>query len=66
MTEEEAKTKGCCGPNPAGVYRDELDPHTRYCEGSACMAWRWTGDIPERHPDQVSVHDGYCGLAGKP
>lgn len=40
MGEDEAKTKFCCGPSVAGVYRDELNPYTRFCAGSACMAWR--------------------------
>ena len=45
MTEDEAKTKFCCGPSVAGVYRDEFNPYTRCCAGSACMAWRW--EAPE-------------------
>jgi hypothetical protein len=32
MTEDEAKTKQCCGP-----MAEWFD----LCSGSACMAWRW-------------------------
>ena len=46
VTEEEAKTKRCCGPSGTG----RLDPtagvitfvhRERLCIGSACMAWDW-------------------------
>lgn len=43
MTEDEAKTKGCCGPwavNWAG-RSGEIDANrAQTCIGSACMAWR--------------------------
>jgi len=54
MTEEEAKTKLCCGPQDCGerMFEDRpipLNPNAlymskylgRYCKGSECMAWRW-------------------------
>lgn len=50
MTEEDAKTKFCCGPDGTGTPRamsynavkDRMEPvgHLRMCIGSACMAWR--------------------------
>lgn len=41
MTEDEAKTKRCCGPSGCGVRHG--DPtEGRFCIGSACMAWRET------------------------
>ncbi len=39
MTEEEAKTKSCCGPMQAEFGKS----HVVNCIGSACMAWRWEG-----------------------
>lgn len=45
MTEDEAKTKRCCGPDGCGF----TDPRQadclngeRWCIGSECVAWRWT------------------------
>jgi hypothetical protein len=81
MTEDEAKTKACCGPPAvflmmainAGIEPKVGDGN---CFGSSCMAWRWTvaqGVKLERHEFDGSVTDqtpvqghGYCGLAGKP
>jgi hypothetical protein len=40
MTEDEAKTKQCCGPEGCGYWNDQPRP-ARWCVGSACMAWRW-------------------------
>lgn len=37
MTEDEAKTRLCCGPRNRGPSRTEDEP---LCIGSACMAWR--------------------------
>lgn len=46
MTEDEAKTKLCCGSPAmaaARYYASGADVQTpAKCEGSACMAWRWT------------------------
>lgn len=38
MTEDEAKTKSCCGPRNNGSHGGDDD---LLCVGSACMAWRW-------------------------
>jgi hypothetical protein len=58
-TEEEAKTKSCCGPQ---IHLALV--HTKFtgqvvqppCIGSECMAWRWNSNKTT----------GYCGLAGEP
>lgn len=47
LTEEEAKTKHCCGP---------FAP--KKCLGTDCMAWRWVDD-----DDRADNAYGYCGLA---
>ena len=78
VTEEEAKTKRCCGPSGTG----RLDPtaevttfvhRERLCIGSACMAWRpmidWAtakGDIVSGfvHGEADSQKRGFCGYAG--
>lgn len=69
MTEDEAKTKACCGP---WLAVDEGGN----CIASACMAWRWTfsprqaehaaKDAPMAHSKSPFVARGYCGLAGSP
>lgn len=41
MTEEEAKNTRCCGPEGCG--QPGIMPASRWCIGSACMAWRWVG-----------------------
>lgn len=74
MTEDEAKTKWCHLTMPT----DEYDR----CEGSKCMAWRWTQRVTNQ--DEIDhqqfmvgfglrpraiyadTEHGYCGLAGKP
>jgi hypothetical protein len=77
MTEDEAKTKRCCGNRAAGLD-DDID-----CIASRCMAWRWidrpVAGVPSQnvvvkrgdfyYPDIVPavsevIGDGYCGLAG--
>lgn len=52
-TEDEAHEKWCQEKHglPYGLDR---------CEGSECMAWRWS--VQDGDPRKV----GYCGLAGKP
>ena len=75
MTEDEAKTKRCCG----GILMHSMDAAgltvkvSDFCIASNCMAWRWT--IP---PTELDYTDGapkpyknnnpvgYCGLSGKP
>lgn len=37
MTEDEAKTKACCGPRNNTMTAEDSDI---LCIGSACMAWR--------------------------
>lgn len=51
MTEEEAKTKDCCGPDDCGEHIYETlddgrvqDTGQRFCAGSQCMAWRWSDE----------------------
>jgi hypothetical protein len=67
MTENEAKTKYCCGPlllaetwiNEEAI-KAEHEMKTGRCLASACMAWR-------RDYEEDSLgKDGYCGLAGRP
>lgn len=41
MTEDQAKTKACCG---SGYRPAENGP----CIASACMAWRWHNDYERR------------------
>lgn len=55
MTDDEAKTKRCCGPEGCGTYEGGKPPlyvsdarggtfllagQPRFCIGAACMAWR--------------------------
>jgi hypothetical protein len=62
MTEEEAKSKACCGTDMV------------YCVASACMAWRLIEVKSQDTPNLTTltghkpggVMGGYCGLAGKP
>jgi len=57
MTEDEAKTKICCGPPQVAAQMMRARP--AYCAGSACVAWRWI------NPDSEAP-EGFCGLAGHP
>ena len=72
-TEEEAKTKRCCGPEGCGNVRVSADldgvyrpvANTQLCIGSACMAWRWFGVVSTMLVD-VNLpppKHGYCGYA---
>jgi hypothetical protein len=82
MTEDEAKTKICCGPvllATAWINESEIRAKGNLigsnCIGSACMAWRWEENTdlmpasqndPLGGPKPPQDWDGYCGLAGKP
>jgi hypothetical protein len=73
LTEEEAKTKICCGPLTAGASPAWHDG--KRCVASRCMAWRWvdqfeatrTGETAQEgaYPTGVLAQRGFCGLAGK-
>lgn len=64
MTEEEAKTKACCGPEGCGTpVNDGTGRLVRMCIASACMGWRW--DIPNQG-EPINKAPGYCGLASRP
>jgi hypothetical protein len=61
LTEDEAKTKRCCGPDGCGAPVFHVNSGEflgRFCIGSACMAWQWRGNLEPTL--------GFCGLAGKP
>lgn len=77
MTEEEAKTKWCPVANTRFIAGDEPRMAADRCIGSACMAWRKTGDakvenrkgqLVDRDMDGTGRwhYEGFCGLAGKP
>lgn len=82
LTEDEAKTKWCPA---ARVTQISGEAGNRYafdhdgsqqaafarCIASACMAWRWIGELktfgPREAPEERRVYErGFCGLAGKP
>lgn len=70
MTEEEAKTRPCIGPNPKNTgwltAPNEQGVSVFVCRGSVCLAWR---DDPRLKGDGtpfVESGHGYCGLADKP
>ena len=81
MTEDEAKTKTCCGPDGTG-YANDQPFAARWCLASQCMAWRLTetsvtvDGVGKIVPDQTAwgpgyrqkniPNGGYCGLAGAP
>jgi hypothetical protein len=82
MTEDEAKTKLCCGPlllaetwiNEEAI-KAEREMKTGRCLASACMAWRWDTDAwtlafddkgPLTRRKDYDEPQGYCGLAGRP
>lgn len=71
MTEDEAKTKACCGPADCGLRHvnhdivDSIGDPTlteRRCIASECMAWQWR-DTDEAVPEGWTPSNGYCGLA---
>jgi hypothetical protein len=65
MTEDEAKTKLCCGPLQVATQMvQHLNNIPAKCIGSACMAWRTSGWT--RAEDRTMILLGYCGLAGRP
>lgn len=66
MTEEQAKTTRCCGPEGCGELQEEgrYLAFTRLCIGSSCMAWRPTFVIIWNVGAETT--GGYCGLAGAP
>lgn len=73
MTEDEAKLMRCCGPEGCGVVGNpdyEGGPCSRWCIGSACMAWRWIDKAGTKEDGTANYYagswKGYCGLAGKP
>lgn len=63
MTEEEAKTKWCCGnlsfPVKISVaYQSEpVVEYTQKCQGSQCMAWRATDNEIKQNPEGP-IEDG--------
>ncbi len=77
LTEDEAKSKRCCGPKGCGELALGTADHAagvRFCIASICMAWRKVdqvgigpnGEKRERDLDGRTkwVDRGYCGLAG--
>lgn len=50
MTEDEAKTKACCGPAMVAAFvalhlpSADVAGSVGACAGSQCMAWRWQPD----------------------
>jgi len=72
MTEDEAKTKKCCGPKIillgllVSTGKRITDPEAPLlCIGSDCMAWRWSYP-PDEAAGNKNGPQGFCGLAGKP
>lgn len=67
VTEDEARTKLCCGPlmlAETWVNEEALKAGHRgpgRCIASGCMAWRWE---PIRDFSDAPI-EGYCGLAGR-
>lgn len=68
MTESDAKTKRCCGPEGCGKRMSSKSPYFqdigRHCIASECMAWRWNfADHPNPEDRKKFDMEGYCGLA---
>ncbi len=83
MTEEEAKTKWCpMSELPVNVLAAEASGNVSVdfaarakCIGSACMMWRWDGELQYADTSGTSTKtlvsnfskiQGHCGLGGKP
>ena len=74
MTEDEAKTRWCCGAQAVAAMMSGSKTGA-LCIGSACMAWRWSRDAEwqakaeaeyRRSGRRIVPTDGYCGLASRP
>ena len=78
MTEDEAKTKMCCGPPGTNTIMHAIevgaDVADTCCIASGCMAWRWNvekgyqqmaADWTPADTTKTAPH-GFCGLAGRP
>lgn len=58
MTEDEARTKICCGPQVIAMMigiaapnlAAEMTPEAGRCIAAGCMAWRHSPDLEERGP----------------
>jgi hypothetical protein len=78
MTEDEAKTKICCGPPGTNTMIHAIEMQSDAdicCIASGCMAWRWDTDAwtlafddkgPLTRRKDYDEPQGYCGLAGRP
>ena len=72
MTEDEAKTKVCCGPPGTNAMMHGIevgaDEVNTSCIAFGCMAWRWTIKPGPDHDAGIAAHppSGFCGLAGRP
>lgn len=74
LTEDEAKTKLCCGPKGCGVtpmpVKDDngyYERPQRLCIASGCMAWKWAIDESAPNPPtKVPTMLGSVSLPGAP
>lgn len=76
MTEQEAKEKWCpmvraaMGVDDNNAANAGCKPEERVlsyslCVASACMMWRWIGEVGLCEGDHEGA-TGYCGLGGRP